>query len=358
MEALVAGWNDARAVEPYPMQGLIALCLDDENYFLSIENHRLNLLTQTTHPADLTVIATFDDWVALLSGHLPVAWALLSGRLRWKGKIAYLRQLPRMDFAAYLCEDEDRPDDFEIHPVRHWHLPQRVLIINASPRKENGYTFLLSEALRKGLQQVVEEVECIQLEDFRLEPCCGCWYCWGQGEGKCRFDARDDGRQLLDRMAAADLLVFAFPLYSDGMPSGLKKLLDRRIATLQSRIVTGRGKTRHPRRIPKRQAIALLSVCGFVEKVHFQAVKAHFRALAHNWHTPLVGEIYRSAAMTLFRHPLLYTVQCDILAAVEKAGMELARHGNISRRTKRRIERDFISVPAFKASANYFWKKK
>ena len=70
----------------------------------------------------------------------------------------------------------------------------------------------------------MQRSRCRSTIDRHIEFCRGCFACKYNG-GHCAID--DDMRALLDRMLASDLLLFSFPLYSYGMPTMLKNLIDR-----------------------------------------------------------------------------------------------------------------------------------
>lgn len=354
LDEYVKVWNDFYTHHELPRCGGIELCLDGTSYFIYLYPDRIVRKETTDLPVRVSLTCSVSDWVRLASGRLNPLWGIISGRLKFRGKLSFFSALPKVDFRYYL-RSEDPVSRFEKRPRRYWKVPRQILVINGSPRAQEGYTNLLLGHFVKGMQKVCENVKVIQLRDFNLNECCGCWYCWQRGEGKCIYDSKDDGRRLLLLMEESDLIVLAFPLYSDGLPAGLKKLIDRRVAALKPFMENGIWKTRHPRRVLKEQALAVLSVSGFTEKDHFQAVKAYFQALSHNWHMPVVGEIYRPAAMALFNNPLCYDYQQLILEQIGLAGEQLAKGGHISGNIKKRIERDYIAVGKFQGTANYYW---
>jgi hypothetical protein len=101
--------------------------------------------------------------------------------------------------------------------------------------------------------------------------------------------------------------------------------------------------------------MVVLSVCGFQEKTQFEALEAHFRAIAHNFHIPLTETVFRSGAMFLFNNPFSYKAQTEILENMKKAGTELILIGKISRKTKRKIEQKIASKKEFIKMTDYFW---
>jgi multimeric flavodoxin WrbA len=170
---------------------------------------------------------------------------------------------------------------------------------------------------------------------------------------------KDDFYELFEKVNHADMIVYALPLYVDGMPSILKNYFDRSVRRVYPYICSDAKKMRHPRRIDrKNQTMTLLSICGFQEKTQFKALEMHFRAIAHNFHIPLTETVYRPGAMFLFNNPFVYKQQTEILDNMKKAGTELASTGKISRKTKRKIEQKITHRKEFVKMTNYFWVDK
>ena len=82
-------------------------------------------------------------------------------------------------------------------------------------------------------------------------------------------------------------------------------------------------RVRHPRRfMHENHSMVVFSICGFFEMVNFKPVQEYFKALAHNRHTPVVGEIYRTTAVGLYGNPFAFKMLSQIMSALEKAGEE------------------------------------
>lgn len=351
-------WNDFYKCPEYQRFGCIELCLDGISYFIRIDPTGIRLIRTPDLPVRVTLSCSLNDWVRLASRRLKPLWGILSGRLKFHGDTSFFSALPKVDFTVYLDKEDDPLTPFENNPQKYWVIPRRVLVLNASSRGKKGYTWLLLDRFLQGIRKVSKQVEVIHLNEYRIRGCCGCWYCWQKGEGSCIYDTEDDGRKIFQLMEKSELLVLAFPLYSDGIPACLKTLFDRRIAMLKPFMTAGMGKIRHPRRSISNQAMAILSVSGFVEKKHFNPVKSFFKSIAHNWHVPVIGEIYRPAAMALFKNPLFYDYQQELLKEIELAGERLAAKGYIPRKMKKRIEKNYISIKQFCGSANYYWGRR
>jgi len=101
----------------------------------------------------------------------------------------------------------------------------KVVAVNGSPRK-NGNTHGLLEAAAKELRGQRVEVELISLAEHEVRPCTGCERCYKKAYD-CPID--DEGAAVLRKMAAADGLLVASPVYFGGITAQLKALVDRSV---------------------------------------------------------------------------------------------------------------------------------
>lgn len=101
-------------------------------------------------------------------------------------------------------------------------MDKKVLIISSSPRK-NGNSEALADAFFRGARDGGNTVEKVSLYDKTIGFCRGCLAC--QKTGRCVI--HDDADMITQRMAIADVLVFATPIYYYEMSGQLKTMLDR-----------------------------------------------------------------------------------------------------------------------------------
>lgn len=99
---------------------------------------------------------------------------------------------------------------------------KHVLILTSSLRGRSN-SDLLAAAFAKGAREAGCEVETISLKGKRLAFCTGCLAC--QKTGQCVI--ADDARAVAEKAKAADVLVFASPVYYYSVSGSLKTLLDR-----------------------------------------------------------------------------------------------------------------------------------
>ena len=98
-----------------------------------------------------------------------------------------------------------------------------ILILSGSPRK-GGNTDLLVEAFVKGASQK-HHVEIVPVRDYKVNPCMGCNACFRNEQHTC--SQKDDMPLIYEKMAHADMLVIASPVYFYGLSAQLKAVIDR-----------------------------------------------------------------------------------------------------------------------------------
>ena len=101
--------------------------------------------------------------------------------------------------------------------------PRSVLLISASPREESNSEALGDEFLR-GAKEAGHRVEKIRLADKTINYCTGCLDCISE-PGFC--SQQDDMTEIREKMLAADVLIFATPVYFHAMNGQMKVFIDR-----------------------------------------------------------------------------------------------------------------------------------
>lgn len=102
-------------------------------------------------------------------------------------------------------------------------MSKKVLIISSSPRRGGNSDLLCDEFLR-GSQEAGNKVEKIFLADKKINYCNGCDICSSTGKP---CPQKDDAVEVIEKMAGADVLVLATPVYFYAMSAQLKTLIDR-----------------------------------------------------------------------------------------------------------------------------------
>ena len=98
-----------------------------------------------------------------------------------------------------------------------------ILILTGSPRKGSN-TDLLAKAFADGAS-LNHSVEIISVNDCKVNACIGCNSCFKREGNKC-FQ-KDDMENIYCKMANADMLVIASPVYFYGISAQLKNIIDR-----------------------------------------------------------------------------------------------------------------------------------
>lgn len=103
----------------------------------------------------------------------------------------------------------------------------KVLILNGA-RNPDGQTARAAEAVAAGVREAGGEAEHVLLPPLAVERCRQCQADgWGicRTVGNCAID--DDFAMLVDKIAEADAVVFATPVYFSDLAESLRAFLDR-----------------------------------------------------------------------------------------------------------------------------------
>lgn len=98
----------------------------------------------------------------------------------------------------------------------------KVIGIVSSPKKNSNTAVLVDEVL-KGAKSNGAEVEMINLQDYKVEFCVGCFKCLNTG----RCPIKDDFEMIKAKVKQADGIVLGSPTYMGTYNAELKKLLER-----------------------------------------------------------------------------------------------------------------------------------
>lgn len=103
----------------------------------------------------------------------------------------------------------------------------KAIAINGSPRKTWNTAILLNRAL-EGAAAHGAETEIVHLYDLSFKGCVSCFACktrGGASYGRCGF--KDQLTPLLERIAAADILLIGSPIYFGTVTGALRSFLER-----------------------------------------------------------------------------------------------------------------------------------
>lgn len=232
----------------------------------------------------------------------------------------------------------------------------KILAINGSHRGERGHTAYLIEKLFKGAASAGADCESVVLAKRKINRCLACAQCQIKEHPlECVYQEKDDVAQIFEKMAAADLLILATPVYVLNMSGLMKTFLDRLYATGNSSelTVTQSGLLFHriTPEISSKPFVPLIC-CDNLEADTPQTLIVYFNSYARFMDAPQVGRLVRNSGR-LFGHgkdpsaanrfPRIKAVY----RAYEDAGRELVKYGRILPRTQRRAAQEIIPIPFF-----------
>ena len=216
----------------------------------------------------------------------------------------------------------------------------KVLAINGSPRADQGATDIVVRRFLSGAESAGASVEVLYPAKMKIAHCVGCLNCWFKTPGVCRH--KDDMPSLIGRIGIADLVVFASPVYVDGMTGQMKKMFDRFVSYAEPYFVFEGKRTYHNGRVSRHISAVVISVCGFPEREHFQAISLHFKRIFQNMRAELLGEFYFPGSSMFVSNPDAVAPQ---FKALEKAGREAVTNGRISPEIIEAANREYIEDP-------------
>jgi len=196
------------------------------------------------------------------------------------------------------------------------------------------------------------DVETIETIAMDIKPCLGCFTCWTKTPGKCI--QKDDMGAALMKIAAADLIVYATPVYVDGMTGTMKNFVDRGLPLLKGQFEIRNGHCRHALRehVTATGKAVLFAVSGFPELDNFDPLIAHIKAACRNMSREFVGAILRPCAWLLPELEARGRPMTHIYDALRSAGREVVTTGSIDPKTIAAIEADLVPKEIIVKSAN------
>jgi multimeric flavodoxin WrbA len=224
----------------------------------------------------------------------------------------------------------------------------KVLVINGSPKGERSNTMKLARAFLDGAGW--SGAETIDVANTNIEPCLGCFSCWNRTPGVCVIS--DGMSEVITRFIAADIIIWAFPLYYFSVPGKLKSLIDRQLPLNLPFMADGNESGGHPPRYDlSRQRYVVISTCGFwTTKDNYDAVTFMFDRY---YGAKNCARIFCSQG-ELFRVPELKGRTDAYLEIVRRAGAEFAA-GGIGAETETELAKPLYPREVFEKMADASW---
>jgi Multimeric flavodoxin WrbA len=113
-----------------------------------------------------------------------------------------------------------------------------IITIMGSPNKK-GKTATALEMAEKNLISNGHEVERINVTDYKINGCLGCYACMASND-KPGCIQKDDAQSIFEKMISADTIVYASPLYCFDFTSQIKPLIDRQLCFINTKLMDGK----------------------------------------------------------------------------------------------------------------------
>jgi multimeric flavodoxin WrbA len=230
----------------------------------------------------------------------------------------------------------------------------KILAINGSHRGNRGQCAYYLKLIFQGAQQAGAECEEILLSQLKINHCLACLQCHSQESLlQCIYDEKDDVRGIFNKMAEADLILFATPVYVFSMSGLLKTFLDRINAVGNSNEfrATRSGLFFHhiTPAICSKPFVPLIC-CDNIEYESGSSIVHYFKIYAKFMDAPQVGTLIRNGGKFISQAAPVADIEIkfkQIDAAFVQAGYELASIGRIKPATQRAACQEVIPVPFF-----------
>ena len=222
----------------------------------------------------------------------------------------------------------------------------KVLAVNSSPRKKSlTKTRLMLENLVQGMRDAGAEVDVVDIHDKTIEYCTACFACFNKkfNETELCIHKDDMTADLLPKWKAANLVVYASPVFFHSVTAKLKTFFERTLPVYVSFNSGDADGTYNPAGEAVHPSLVFLAVSGSPEDTAFDDYAKYVRCFDP------VAEIYRNGS-TLMSLPFCRDRVADVLAATRLAGTELVRDLKISEATMARIRQPLHDDAAFIAS--------
>lgn len=230
----------------------------------------------------------------------------------------------------------------------------KILAINSSLRGSKGFSKFLIDKLFEGAREEGTECVNINLAELKINHCIDCQVCQKPNHFlECVFNDKDDVAMIYNKMREADIIIFATPVYTFGMSSLLKMLLERYygISKVGEFNLSKSGLFFHhvDKDICQKPFVTLV-VCDNLEDETPKNIVSFFKTYSKFMDAEMVGTLVRkSAGMLGFNqeeksnNPVIVSIYNSYI----QAGKELATLGRISKPTEKKANEPMVKIPFF-----------
>ena len=230
----------------------------------------------------------------------------------------------------------------------------KILAINSSLRGDRGFSKILIDKLFEGAVSEGAECEVLHLASLKINHCIDCQVCQRPDHFlKCAFHDKDDVTFIFQKMREADLIIFATPVYTFGISSLLKTLIERYYCTGnvgQFHLTESGMFFHHTDTEISRKPFAAMIVYDNLEDEMSRNIISYFKTYAKFMDSEMVGTLVRKSA-GMFHSEKYGTNESLVIdrvfGAYIQAGKELAAMKRIGKATEKRANEPMIKIPFF-----------
>lgn len=205
---------------------------------------------------------------------------------------------------------------------------------------DEGNTAMILNPFLDGMRDEGCEVELFFTRKLSINPCNGDMSCWFVNPGVC--GQKDDMQKLLPKIKAADVIVWASPVYYAGITGPLKILMDRQLP------LYGQGQE-------KLQKAVLVSSCGDYGLSMFDPLLVQMKAIYDRpgEGVEFAGALLRPAAPVMKEMVKAGETRLvdEVTGAAREAGRSLARTGSIPEELCKQVSRDLMPKAAYERAS-------
>ena len=160
----------------------------------------------------------------------------------------------------------------------------------------------------------------------------------------------------IEKLIAADVIIWSFPLYYYSLPGRMKNFIDRQVPTMKPVMkdrYDGKGNGKHSSRYDlSHQRHVYISTCGFFsDKGNYDAVRAQMDLIhgVGNYTTLFCGE------GEMFPVPILKDRIAEYLSYVSQAGVDYVRYGTILPATREKLDELIMPKAEFEKMGDSYY---
>lgn len=331
--------------------------------YLTISNNECTYNDGLHNKPSTTIISDSKLWLDISNGDISGDEALINNRYTVEGDVGILLKLSDLFTASAPVKNPKKQkkasgDEKYIYKTFKPGRIKKIFVVNASPRTDKySKSLVMAKKFIEGAESAGAEVETVTLKDKTINYCTCCYTCWTKTPGVCIY--KDDMPELIEKVRAADLVVYVTPLYVFSVSAQLKVFIDRMLPNMKPYMVETDGLTHHPNRFEEDlpNGLVIFSAGGFPEvKKNFDGISAIVRNMdSHLVTTNLMAEFFLPAA-ELLQQPVYRDRKERVEEACFNAGRDAVLTGEISDAYMETVADTGVEQDVFMDQANMFWK--